>query len=245
MQDFIEKNKNKIYNPPIPPRGLNSIELTEWLFHQDDMGWLKLDIEFDLEIWKKECSIAEKYYVNHRGSANYENSEHRGWHSCCIHGLGITNTEAEEQANQHLFHWTELSERTPAITKFWKEFPVENYRRLRFMCLEGNGYIGVHNDLPTTINASSLKDLDPLRSTISINVAIIHPTDCEFVTEKFGTVPMKEGEAYIINITKNHCVVNKNKNNRIHMIAECVVGDRLHDFSTLIYRSYKKQYGYN
>lgn len=245
MQDFIKKNKNKTYIPPRPPSGLTSVELTEWLFRQDDMGWLKLDIEFNLDAWKKECSIAKKYFVNHRSSSNYENSEHRGWHSCCIHGLGISNTEAEEEANQHLFHWTALSYDTPNITKFWKQFPVETYRRLRFMRLESGGYIGIHNDLPTTMPTASLKDLDPLRSTISINVAVQHPKDCDFITENFGTIPINEGEAYIINITKNHCVVNNNKQDRIHIIAECVVGNRLHDFSKLIYRSYIKQYGYS
>lgn len=244
-REFIASHRNKTWSCPIPPRGLSPTDLTEWLFQQDDIGWLKLDINFDLSVWKKESEIAENFYVNHRGSSNYSNSEHKGWRSCCIHGIDIDRTEAEEDANKHLFHWTDLSGLVPTITKFWKdEFPVEYYRRLRFMRLDPTGYIGVHNDLPTTVKINNLKDLDPLRNTISVNVAIIHPDYCDFVVENFGTIPIKESESYIINNTKNHCVVNDSPFPRTHIIAECVVGDKLIEFSDLIYRSFKKAYGY-
>lgn len=244
--DFIASHKNKTWIFPKPPKGLSSIELTEWLFHQDDIGWLKLDLEFDLKKWQDESFIAEEFYVNHRGSSNYSNSEHKGWRSCCIHGIDIDRTEAEEDANKHLFHWTELSSLVPTITEFWKNtFPVEYYRRLRFMRLDPMGYIGVHNDLPTTIKINNLKDVDPLRNTISVNVAVIHPPSCDFVVENFGTIPIKESESYIINNTKNHCVVNDSIFSRTHIIAECVVGNKILEFSDLIYRSFQKEYGYH
>jgi len=244
-RDFIDLHKNHSWKFPIPPAGLSPIELTEWLFHQDDIGWLRLDVDIDLSKWKEESKIAEKFYVNHRGSKNYDGSEHKGWKSCCIHGIDITRTEADDSATQHLFHWTELSELVPTITKFWKNiFPVEYYRRLRFMCLESSGYIGIHNDLPTMIEFKNLKQLDPLRNTISVNVAVIHPPNCDFVIENFGTVPISESEFYIINNTKNHCVVNDGLFPRIHVIAECVVGNKIKEFSELIYKSFKKEYGY-
>lgn len=246
VTEFIRENKNKTWNPPMPPNGLTPIELTKWLFEQDDMGWLKLDVNIDLDVWKKESQVAEQYYVNHRGSDHYANSEHQGWQSCCIHGIDTHKTEADELANRHLFHWTSLANLTPTITHFWKEeFPVEGYKRLRFMKLDKNGYIGVHNDLPTTTTATSLKDLDVLNQSVAVNVAIIHPEGCNFVTENFGTVPWQEGDVYIINITQNHCVINTSNTPRIHMIGECVIGNRLEEFAELIYRSYNKQYGYS
>lgn len=244
LLNFVEQNKDKTWTMPTPPSGLNPIELTKWLFEQDAIGWIKLDVEFDLNAWKRESFAAEKYYVNHRDSDNYADAEHRGWRSCCIHGIDIDKTQAEESANLHLFHWTELANEVPTITKFWKEFPVEAYRRLRFMRLDAGGYIGVHDDLPTEIHrGTSLKELNPLKNTISINVAIVHPDQCDFVTENFGTVPITEGGVYIINITKPHCVVNFSNYPRTHIIAECVVGNQLEEFANLIYRSYNKEYG--
>jgi hypothetical protein len=244
-RNFIELHKNKNWRFPTPPKNLSPIELTEWLFHQDDIGWLKLDVNIDLPKWQEESKIAEKFYVDHRGSKNYSGSEHKGWKSCCMHGISVTRTEAVEDANQHLFHWTELSKLVPTISSFWREsFPVEYYRRLRFMCLDPSGYIGVHNDLPTVSKFKNLKELDPLRNTISVNVAVIHPSNCDFVIENFGTIPISQSEFYIINNTKNHCVVNDGDFSRIHVIAECVVGNRINDFSELIYKSFKKEHGY-
>lgn len=245
-RDFNTLYKDQSWTMPLPPKNLSPIDLTEWLFQQDEIGWLKLDIDINLLKWQEESKVAEKFYVDHRGSKNYSGSEHKGWKSCCIHGIDINRTEAVEDANHHLFHWTDLSSLVPTITEFWRDmFPVETYRRLRFMCLESDGYIGVHNDLPTTTEFKNLKQLDPLRNTISVNVAIIHPMNCDFVIENCGTIPMSQSEFYIINNTKNHCVINDGDFSRIHIIAECVVGNRIKDFSELIYRSFKKEYGYD
>lgn len=245
LNSFIEASQNKSWKPPRPPSNMSPIELTKWLFEQDEMGWLKLDIKIDLERWKIESTEAEQYYVNHRDSENYAGMKHKGWLSCCIHGLGIDKTQAEEEANRSLFHWTKLSDKVPAIRNFWKNFPVEGYKRLRFMKLEPNGWIGVHNDLPTGTENIKLKDLKVLDQSVAINVAVIHPHSCKFVTKEFGTVPWREGDVYIINVTKDHCVVNLSDTPRIHLIAEAVIGNKLNEFSELIYRSYKKQYGYN
>lgn len=242
---FIEKHKDKTWIPPSPPPGLSPVDFTRWLFDQDDMGWLKLDIDIDLDRWKEESKLAERYYVNHRDSENYAGMKHHGWLSCCIHGIGIDRTQAEETATRDLFHWTELSDQIPVITNFWKKFPVEGYKRLRFMKLEGNGFIGVHNDLPIGVKNVSLKDLEVLKQSVAIDVAVIHPENCDFISENFGTVPWKEGNTYIINLTKNHCVSNNSNIPRVHVIAECIIGNRIKEFSELIYRSYKKQYGYN
>ena len=148
LEKFVDSYKNKEWSMPVPPPGLTPVELTKWLFEQDSIGWIKLDVSVDLDNWKKESLAAERHYVNHRGSTNYKDSEHVGWQSCCIHGLGIDKTQAEEAANLHLFHWTSLATEVPTITKFWKDFPVECFRRLRFMKLDAGGFIGVHNDLP-------------------------------------------------------------------------------------------------
>lgn len=246
LVDFVSTNAHKTWSLPGIPSGLSEIDFTRWIFEQDTMGWLKLDIEIDLETWRLESAEAERYYVDHRASENYAGMKHQGWKSCCVHGIEIQRTEADESANRHLFHWTELADRVPTIRDFWKNiFPVEGYKRLRFMKLEPGGYIGIHNDLPTYSPFTSLRDLKVLENSVAVNVALTQPKGCDFVTENFGTVPWKSGDFYIINVTQDHCVVNNSNEPRIHMIAECVIGDRLPEFSDLIYRSFRKNHVYS
>lgn len=228
---------------PVPPSDLSTIEFTQWLFSRDDTGWLKIDLNFDLAEWKRESVAAEQYYVNHRWNKNYQKSEHAGWQSCCIHGLGVRDTTANDSANQSLFHWTELSDQVPNIKKFWQKFPVQCFRRLRFMKLDPWGYIGVHNDVPNESPFTSLADLKPLENTVTVNIAVNHPKECKFVVKDCGTVPWSEGSIFMINNTKDHCVVNNSDESRIHIIAECVVGNHLEKFSKLVYNSYKKEHG--
>jgi hypothetical protein len=245
INNFIKEHQYKTWAIPTPPKNLSAIDLTRWLFSRDDAGWLKINLDLNLSVWKTEMLAAEKYYVNHRCSKNYQESEHRGWQSCCIHGLGITNTIADDSADQSLFHWTNLSDEVPNIKQFWLNFPVQYFRRVRFMKLDPGGYIGVHNDVPTESPFTSLADLKPLENTITVNIAITHPKECLFVIENCGTVPWSEGSTFMINNTRNHCVVNYSNQPRVHMIAECVVGNRLTEFSDLIYKNFKEEYGYN
>ena len=229
MDDFINKNKNLSWT--LPKTNLtNPIEFTEWLVRQESVGWIRLDLKIDIDQWKKEAAIIEQFYVDHR---NHQG--HVGWQGCAIHGTAHTQTETSDSDE---FKWTEIANLTPTITDFWKHiFPAQSYKRLRFMKLVPGGRINIHNDLP---EGTEFKDIDPLRQTISINLAITHPADCDMIVEGHGTVPWQEGRCFIVNITKNHCVMNNSREPRVHMIAECVIGDRLMDFSNLLYSSYQR-----
>jgi len=245
LESFFQMHKNKSWLAPVPPSGLTPLELTKWLFEQDSMGWLKIDIDINLNDWIEESAMVEPHYVHHRSSENYIDQKHQDWMSCCIHGTSITHTEADESADNDQFQWTELSAKTPKVTEFWKKFPVERFRRLRFMKLKSNGFIGIHNDRPSNMKLANLSELKVLDKSVAINVALIHPQGCDFVIENTGTVPFQPGDMFIINITKNHSVINRSDKDRIHVIAEAVIGNKINEFSDLIYRSYKKQHGYN
>lgn len=207
----------------------NSYTHPEDIFIDDTVGWIQIkkDIE-SLNIWEEESSKVDDFYVKHR-SGSYD---HSGWLGCCLHGLSITDTEFTEDSID--YHWTELARLCPTIVKFWKDFPVERFKRLRFMKLAPNGYINVHNDLPNNGSHLTLKEIDPLNSTVAINLAITHPQDCFMIIENSGIVPWAAGDIYIINNTKNHCVINNSNQPRIHMIAECIVGNKRNEFISLI-----------
>lgn len=214
-------------------------EIADWLLNKSDFGWLELDIEFNLDAWKKETAAAR--FVDHRGE------EHPGWNSSCIHGIDVDKTGAWtnygdwDDESEVPYKWTSVSEHTPSIKSFWEEFPYESYRRIRFMQLEPGGRISPHSDAPGRLPGE--ENLDMLEFGVPINIAIIHPDDCYMTLEGHGTVPFKEGKAFIINIRNVHSFVNNSDTPRIHLIAHGIPGSRKNDFVKLIARSYRKQYG--
>lgn len=205
------------------------------------IGWIELDINFDLNKWKEEANIAKNYLVPHR-----EGDGHTGWRSCCIHGIDIEKTghwhnySASDEAS--IYKWTELSTLTPAITNFWKSFPTERFARLRFMELAAGGLIAPHDDSPNGVKNTEFDMMDHM---IPINIAIVHPDDCYMDLQTYGRVPWKSGSVFIVNITDTHTVVNNSNSPRMHMIAHCVIGNRKKEFAELIVRSYNKRYESN
>ena len=215
----------------------NDYKIANWLLNESEFGWLELDIKFDLDAWKREANAAQ--FVDHRGI------EHPGWNSCAIHGIDVDKTGAwtnygytcEEDVP---YKWTSISEHTPSIKSFWEQFPYERYRRIRFMQLEPGGRISPHSDAPGRLPGED--NLDMLDFGVPINIAIIHPNDCNMHLEGHGTVPFAEGKAFIINIRNVHSFVNNSNTPRIHLIAHGIPGNRKDDFIELVARSYRKQY---
>jgi hypothetical protein len=202
------------------------------------IGWIALDFEFDLAKWKEEAELAKQYLVPHR-----EGDGHDGWRSCCIHGIEIDKTGHwhcySENEEDIVYKWTDLSNLTPTITKFWKDFPTECFARLRFMELAPGGHIAPHNDSP---NGVSNINFDMMDHMIPINIAINHPDDCYMTIEGHGHVPFADGRAFIVNITNTHAVVNNSPSPRMHLIAHCIIGNKKKEFAELVVRSYNKQY---
>lgn len=211
------------------------------LLNYSNFGWLELDIEFDLDVWKRETSAAQ--FVDHRGD------EHPGWNSACIHGIDVDKTGAWtnygdwKDEGEVPYKWTSISEHTPSIKSFWEQFPYERYRRIRFMQLEPGGRISPHSDAPGKLPGE--QELDMLEFGVPINIAIIHPDNCYMTLEGHGTIPFKEGKAFIINIRNVHSFVNNSNKSRIHLIAHGIPGKRKDEFVDLIARSYRKQNEHN
>ena len=239
---FYNNNKDLTWNlPPIPADLVTDLEIATWIMNNNNIGWLELDIEIDINKWKEECQVTNDYFVDHRGQ------EHPGWNSCCIHGIdvdktGSWNTYGYATEDQVPYNWTSLSNSTPTIKQFWnKEFPVEKYRRIRFMELEAGGYISPHSDAPGNL-AGEHADINILDHGAPVNIAIIHPKDCHMIVEGFGVVPWEEGKAFMVNIRNYHSVINFSNQQRIHMIGHGWYGTRTAEFCRLVVKSYMKQY---
>lgn len=197
--------------------------------------WLELDLTFPIDAWKQQSLEAEPYYQEYRDSAS------EGWASCCLHGLAVDKTYTADNYGYDEYHapyqYTDLAYKVPLITDFWKnQFPAERYTRIRFMRIAPGGHIDWHNDgqLP--------EGIDPLVSILPINIAIKHPANCTMQIED-KIVPWEDGKVFMLNISKNHAVVNHSSKPRIHMIANIILGNRTKEFCEMLVRCYTKQYG--
>lgn len=234
---FYQTNKDFDWKlRPIPDTLTTDVERARWIFKQP-IGWIELDIGFDIAAWANESIAACSHFVNHR-----EGPEHKGWQACCIHGLAIDKTGTDPAAPISEYHWTELAEETPAATQFWKQFPFEHLVRVRYMLLGPNGYVGPHNDSPPGVDLDTVSLMDHI---LPINIAIVHPDNCYMTLKDYGTVPWKAGKVILVNITNDHSVVNYSNQYRLHMIGHGLVGSRIEEFCNLIVRSYNKQYERN
>ena len=205
---------------------MDNIEYVTNLFKKN-IPWIELDLQIDQPKWLEEGLRADSYLVEHR-----EGGGHKGWRSCCIHGLGITKTGTDMTAPIDDYHWTELANLTPTIKQFWMDFPFEHLLRVRFMSLDAGGHVALHNDDPGPVD-------NLLDEILPINIAITHPEGCYMELPKFGRVPFAPGKLFLVNITNDHMVVNSSNERRLHMIGHGYVGNRKREFCDLIARSYK------
>jgi len=233
--EFYNRYKDCKYTPPKLPSNLSAIEAARWIMTHPEFAWLELDIELP----SFEYAPAEQYYVPHR------EGESEGWSSCCLHGIRTDATQnwpeyvSEETAST--YRWTELSYQVPTATNFWKTFPSDNFKRVRYMKVSAGGYIGEHSDAPGRgYIPGEPVDYDPLELGCPVNIAIVHPDNCHMILKDYGVVPFKPGKAFLVNIRHNHCVVNLSNEDRIHMIGFCVFGNKKEEFAELIKRSYER-----
>ena len=204
-------------------------------FKDGTLDYIELDLNFNDYKVQTEFNKIEPYYVEHR-----EDETHKGWESCCLHGLGIEQTRVakeygyDDELNAP-YDWTSLQKLAPTAKKFWEDFPAEKYSRIRFMKLKPAGMIDWHNDDPGT----PLPD-DLCEYLIPINVAVLHPALCYMEIEPEKILPWKHGKVFLVNILKNHRVVNNSNVDRIHMIAQAHIGNKRQAFNELLDRSIKK-----
>jgi len=238
--DFFYNNKKSKLPVPFLPENLKTTrEKAEWIVNYSDFGFIELDLNIDLEQWKKELQLCNSYFVPHRSE------DSNGWSSCCIHGIDIDKTgtwsnygyNSEDEVE---YKWTSLAEKIPKIKKFLNQFPYDEFKRIRFMKLDPGGYIEPHSDAPGKLPGEL--GLNVIELGIPINIAITHPKDCYFSLENFGTVPFEEGKAFIVNIRNYHSVVNYSNRSRVHLIMQGIPTERYDKFSELLVKSYEKTY---
>lgn len=183
-----------------------------WICEESGLAWLKLNIHVPhreiFEEWQKVSHLA----VSHRSDDVRASMTNKGWKSLTLYGVAhdITDSTPGDKS------WTEISNRCPITTKWAQDnFIIDNSTgRIRFMLLEPGGFIMPHKDRST-------------RRLSEINVAVHQPTDCWFKFLNNGFIPFQSGEAYMIDTSNEHMVVNQSQEERLHIILHTKVEDKL------------------
>jgi hypothetical protein len=212
--------------------GMSEIGKLKWILKESKLPWLKLDIEFPYEEMLEEAKAYKDRFVKHRAEDQIHGYKHFGWSSLCLHGISSTHTNHYEsygfKSNDETpYRWTELSSLCYKTTKWLTEvYPCDIYYRVRFMLLEPGGFIAPHADT-----------LDHKLSPV--NIALNHPKGCIMKMAGYGTVPFKEGEAYILDVGNTHAYYNKSNQDRYHIIVHGNYKSN-NKWKELIENSYKK-----
>jgi hypothetical protein len=168
--------------------------------------------DFDTELLLSECQNADDLFIEHRAGDKKGGYGHHGWKSLTLHGIDKHKTEhyvrygfsSLEDAN---YHWTDACERLPNLTKFLQSLPYKLFDRVRIMRLDGGGYIMPHSDN------------NHERAFSPLNIAINNPNGCHFVFREGGIVPFTAGTGMILDVGREHIVINRSNDVRYHVIV--------------------------
>ena len=209
MNDFPQEllefyNHNKIHSSPVHNKFQASREDAECAYYP-------IKFDFDPTALLHECQAVDDLYFNHRSQDTNNGYGHRGWQSLTLHGIDKHKTEHYvqygfnnlEEAN---YQWTDACEHVPTLAKFLQNLPYKLFDRVRIMRLAPGGYIMPHIDGPGRI-------FSPL------NIAINNPDNCHFVFKNKGIVPFEQGTGMIIDVAREHIVVNFSSEPRYHIIV--------------------------
>ncbi len=211
---------------------MSGISNYRWILKESKLPWLKLDIEFPYEKMLEEARSCKNLFVDHRAEDQIHGYKHFGWSSLCLHGISSTHTNHYEsygfKSNDETpYRWTKLSTLCLETVRWLKEiYPCDIYYRVRFMLLKPGGFIAPHTD---TLEHK----LSP------VNIALNHPKGCIMKMAGHGTVPFKEGEAYILDVGNTHAYYNKSNEDRYHIIIHGNYKSNS-KWKKLIENSYKK-----
>lgn len=178
-------------------------------FFESEARFLKLDIDFPHKEMLKEANKLKDRFVYHRSD------DSKGWKSLTLYGLGEDKTggwktygySSGQDADKDM-HWTKAAYECPTTHDFFlNRFPSKHYGRVRFMLLEAGGYIGLHSDGNT-------------RLLENINLVLNNPEGCTWYWgDDHPNLEMNDGDAFTINVSYHHRLVNTSNQDRYHIIV--------------------------
>jgi hypothetical protein len=192
--------------------------------HYTDWPYAPVTVKLDTAQVNRELDKLQYFFVPHREHDKINSYGHEGWEALTLHGLDYDKTENYDRyghTSEAAYRWTEVCEYAPYIVETIKRLPYASFGRVRIMRLKPGGYIMPHVDGPGKIFGP-------------VNLPLTQPQGCRFVFKDIGTVPFKPGHGFMLDIGREHCVVNESNEDRYHIIIH---GRTTNDMDTLIKQS--------
>jgi len=200
----------------------------EYLFSKSK--YLKLDLEIPYEKMLEEAKALRSKFITYRQTDSLNSS----WHSLPIIGLAsdkpyawnVYDYKNAKEAAQDI-NWTEIAELCPVTSDWLKNvYPSQSYGRVRFMMLEAGGSIDYHTDTEHPVLAA-------------VNVALSNHPECKWHWKDRDSLAFKPGDAYAMNLSYEHSVINSSNEDRYHIIIHHY--DFTEDCKSLFLRSMEQQ----
>lgn len=244
-------NISRPYDYNIAPD--DNLQMYDWLrdgehphggHHPCHLPWLMINKEFEQHAdWPYEEMAKEAKALDEAGLIpTYNEGNNVGWGAVALYGLSSDSTLPPEEygyANYNearaagALNWTEISDKCPVTTKFFKEdFHHKRYNRIRFMKLEPGGMIRWHNDIP--------ENEEPMFPLAVYNMALNNPKDCHFWMGMWGVIPVKAGSMWLFANEHYHCVVNESEETRYHMIVSGTPDEMF--WANVVSKSFREQW---
>lgn len=177
---------------------------------------LKLPFKFDPEQLKKEASrIRADEWTPHFNTGVYEGE----WDGVALRSVGGRADKLYPDPNaKGLFSDTEIIARCSYLREVVEKFqcPIKAVRILR---LRPGGKIREHRDY----------NLGYEDGEVRIHIPIQTSPGVLFFLEGVP-VPMDEGEAWYVDVSRPHAVENRSNEDRLHLVIDCEVNDWLNQF---------------
>lgn len=199
LEEFILANENKSWQ--VPDTVPNNLWTSDW-------PWAPIFKNFNVDSITQELDKLQYFFVPHRDKDKINSYNHEGWEALTLHGLGYDKTENYDRyghTDESAYKWTEVCDYCPNIIELIKSLPFQQYGRVRLMRLAPGGYIMPHTDGPGRIFGP-------------FNFALTNPEGCRFIFKDAGVVPFKPGRGFLLDIGREHIVINESSEYRYHII---------------------------
>ncbi len=178
--------------------------------------YFRLPLVFDAAGMQEEAARLEQtYWKQHYNTQDYDGS----WSVIPLRsfmGLPDALFSVHQSAGPHVKYLdTPLLEQCPVIRNVLQQMQCE-LQSVRLMNLGPGAIIKPHRD----------HDLHFEKGEARLHIPVQTAEEVSFYVEE-ERIPLREGECWYLNLSLTHRVENRSKNNRIHLVMDCLVNDWL------------------
>ena len=236
--EFYEAHKDKTFTYPKLPNDINEkvgVQVAKFVLQlmiDNKIGWLELDFKSvnkpdyeDLAFDYKARLEVDKLVPKAKPLPLGEG----------VSGITLYNSKWFVHEGADVTSIADWYFESPAIDKLMK---------LNLWNIEPNGYVRPHN---TNIDplTNNIDTMDMISWAWPYMLCMNEPgLDCHTIVEDFGIVPNQLGKTFLINPTKDRCIVNKGATASIRLFSNAQPGIQFQRFCDLITRSYLRQLAY-